>query len=74
LKLDVAHRTDAITQARRGLVIHLVRRGVHLAHQFVLHIAALSGQEVLRLAHQLGIARPIDTADAGRAATLDLEQ
>jgi hypothetical protein len=45
---------------------------LHLDGQPLLHVAALAGQELARLAHQRLIFLRADAADAGAGATLDL--
>ena len=47
---------------------------LHLAGELLLHRPAAAGQEVGRLAHQLGVAGEIDLAGAGAGAALDLVQ
>ena len=71
-RLDLGQRLDAVAQARGALEVQRVARRAHLQHQAVLDLAALAGQEVARLAHQLAVVRFRDALHAGRGAALDL--
>src|SRR5215470_15783592 len=53
MKLDMAHRPDAVSQPRRPLEIERLRRAGHFSRQQALHRAALAVKEQLCLAHQL---------------------
>ncbi len=72
LRLDRRQRGEAVAVERRGLEFELGGGLFHLAREFLLHRAAAAGQEIGRLAHQLGIAGKIDLAGAGPRAAADL--
>src|SRR5439155_19939838 len=47
---------------------------LHLGREALLHIMAAPGEKALRLVEQRRVGLALDAADAGGAATLDLEQ
>ncbi len=72
LRLDRRQRGEAIAIQRRGLEFEFGGRLLHLAGELLLHQMAAAGQEVVGLAHQLGIAGEVDLAGAGARAAADL--
>ena len=74
LRLDRRQRGEAITIQRRGLEFELGGCLLHLAGEQRLHGMAAAGQEIGRLAHQLGIAGEVDLARAGARTAADLIQ
>ncbi len=72
LRLDRRQRREAVAVKRRGLEFEFGGGLFHLAGELLLHRAAAAGQEVVRLAHQFGIAGEIDLAGAGPGAAPDL--
>ena len=53
--LNRGERGDAIAQPRRALEFQPLGRFGHFARQLFAHGAAFAGEEIPRLAHQLGI-------------------
>ena len=72
LRLDRRQRGEAVAIERGGLEFELGGGLLHLAGEFLFHQMAAAGQEVVGLAHQLGIAGEIDLAGAGTRAAADL--
>ena len=74
MRLNRRQRGEAVAEDRRVLEVERLRRLVHGLRQFLLHRAAVAGEEFVGLAHELGIAGKIDLARARRRAALDLVQ
>ena len=72
--VNLAHRLDPVTQARRRFKIQRFGRIGHFLDQAVLHVAAFAVQEIFRLHHQFAVCSFIHPPDARRAAALDLKQ
>ena len=62
--LDEGQRLETIAQDHRALEIHRLGGALHLRAQLGLDLRRLAGEELLRLADQLGIAIRVDAADA----------
>ena len=72
LRLHRRERGEPVAVDRGALEIERGRGLLHLGREFLLHRAALAGEERVRLAHQLGIVGELDLARAGPGAALDL--
>ena len=72
--LDIGQRAQPVAIDGGKLVILLLRRIAICLRQPRLNPGRFAGEELLRLANQLGIIRLADAADAGRRAALDLVQ
>ena len=72
LRLDRRQRGEAVAIQCGGLEFELGGRFLHLTGEFLFHQMAAAGQEVVGLAHQLGIAGKIDLTGAGAGTAADL--
>ncbi len=70
--LDVRQRLQAVAQHGRRLELQPVRGRRHLRLELLLDLARPPGQEGPHLGHETGIVGPLDAADAGGRAALDL--
>src|SRR6185436_10164048 len=68
VRLHRRERRKAVAIDRRALEIERRRRLLHFAGEFLLHGAALAGEEQRRFAHQFGVTLVRDLAGAWRRA------
>ena len=74
LRGDRRQRRETVAIDGGCLELELARGLLHLGREQGLHRLAAAGQEVGRLAHQLGIAGKVDLLGAGTGAAADLVQ
>ena len=70
--LDEGRRAQPVAQHGGAFEVEVLGGTGHLRFDLALHRAGLAAEEVLRLAHQRGIAHLVDPADARGRAALDL--
>src|SRR5581483_8151999 len=74
LGLDRRQRRKPVAVKRGAFEFEIGRGLLHLLGEFLLHRAAVPGQKILGLAHEIAVAGKVDFARAWPRAALDLKQ